>query len=536
MATRGEAADYYTNNGPPQNGQQYNGQYQMQEPKYGHEAPPYGQNYAPPSHPPPQQNYGAPPPNYGGGEGPVDFGQAFKIEKPKYHDWWAGLLFIAVFLGYAAVSGITIQGYARTFSFNGGGIYNSRNDFGLSTNTIVLFAFVLLSATILSYAYIWAARAFTKQFIWITGILNIVLGFVTAIYMLSRRYWSGGIVFLLFSIFAVICFISWIPRIPFSVLMLKTSIDVGKRYGHVYIISLIGGLLAAAFGAWYSVTLVAVYVKYQPGNNPACRTGAGGCGSGKVIGLIVFITFAMYWISEWLKNTIHTTISGVYGSWYFCSNNFPKGATRGALKRSLTYSFGSISLGSLIVAIINCLRQICSVAQSQAREDGNIVGVVLFCCLQCLIGLLDWAVQFLNRYAFSYIALYGKGYVDAAKSTWTMIKDRGIDALVNECLIGPVLSMGAMFIGYFCALLAYLYLIFTAPAYNADGGFTPVVVAFAFLIGLQVCHIFTTPLSSGTDTLFVAMAWDPEVMIRDHPDLYHQMVQVYPHVQQAIHA
>ena len=58
---------------------------------------------------------------------------------------------------------------AHTFSFNGGGIYNSRNDFGLSTNTIVLFAFVLGMAIILSYAYMWAARAFTKQFIWITG-------------------------------------------------------------------------------------------------------------------------------------------------------------------------------------------------------------------------------------------------------------------------------------------------------------------------------------------------------------------------------
>jgi len=151
---------------------------------------------------------------------------------------------------------------------------------------------------ILSYAYMWCVRAFTKQFIWITGILNIVFGFVTAIYMLSRRYWSGGIVFLIFSIFYVFCFISWIPRIPFSVLMLQTTIDVAKRFGHVYIVSLIGGILAAAFGAWYSVTLVAVYVKYEPGRNPACNTGAGGCSSAKVIGLLVFVTFAMYWISE----------------------------------------------------------------------------------------------------------------------------------------------------------------------------------------------------------------------------------------------
>jgi len=183
---------------------------------------------------------------------------------------------------------------------NSGGIYgNDTNDFALNSNTIILFAFVLGMATIFSYAYIWTARKFTKQFIWITGILNIVFGFVTAIYMLSRKYWSGGIVFLIFSIFYVICFISWIPRIPFSVLMLQTAIDVSKKYGHTYLVSLGGGLLAAALGAWYSVTLVSIYVQYTPnGANSNCRNGVGDCGNGKVIGLLVFVTFAMYWISE----------------------------------------------------------------------------------------------------------------------------------------------------------------------------------------------------------------------------------------------
>lgn len=59
--------------------------------------------------------------------------------------------------------------------------------------------------------------------------------------------------------------------------------------------------MAAALGAWYSVTLVAIYVKYEPnsgtGTNPACDA-SGGCSTAKVIGLLVFVTFAMYWISE----------------------------------------------------------------------------------------------------------------------------------------------------------------------------------------------------------------------------------------------
>ena len=77
----GEAADYY--NEQPQL------QYQQQ--------PQYAQQ------PPQQYNYQQPPPTYGmqytggapefqGADGKASFEQAFKIEKPKFHDLWAGIL------------------------------------------------------------------------------------------------------------------------------------------------------------------------------------------------------------------------------------------------------------------------------------------------------------------------------------------------------------------------------------------------------------------------------------------------------------
>lgn len=411
----------------------------------------------------------------------------------------------------------------------------------MDTNTIILFVFVLAVGFVVSWAYFLSARAFTKQFIWITGILNCVLAVGTAAYYLYRRLWSAGIVFAIFAIFAIICFISWIPRIPFTVVMMQQTMDIARmKRVHVFLISLIGGIITVALSAWFSITLVAIYVSYMPGNsnsnaNPACAEG--GCSSGKVIGLVVFVTFAGYWISEWLKATIHTTVAGTYGSWYFCAGKpggIPKGATAGALRRATTYSFGSISLGSLLVAIINMLRQICSVAQQQSSADGNIIGTIMFCVLGCLISILQWAVEFINRYAFCHIALYGKAYIAAAKDTWKMMKDRGFDAMAADCLVGPVISMGSLFVAYLTALLAYLYLEFTKPAYNDGRTFTPVIMAFSFLIGLQICQVFMTPIASGVETIFVAMAWDPQVLMVDHPEFYERLMHVYPRVQHMI--
>jgi len=124
--------------------------------------------------------------------------------------------------------------------------------------------------------------------------------------------------------------------------------------------------------------------------------------------------------------------------------------------------------------------------------------------------------------------------LDAARETWRLIKDRGIDAMVNDLLIDNVLTMGSVFVAYITAFLAYLYLKYTAPVYNASGGFTVPVMAFAFLIGLQMANIAVVPIKSGVATLFVAMAEDPQALEEHFPDLYRVIVGTYPRIAQGL--
>jgi hypothetical protein len=95
-----------------------------------------------------------------------------------------------------------------------------------------------------------------------------------------------------------------------------------------------------------------------------------------------------------------------------------------------------------------------------------------------------------------------------------MIKDRGIDALINDNLIGNVLFMGGLLVGVLCSLLGFIYLEVEKPSYNTNGGMTPVVIMMCFLIGSSMFSTIATVISSGVATTFVCLAEDPDALRR----------------------
>ena len=64
-----------------------------------------------------------------------------------------------------------------------------------------------------------------------------------------------------------------------------------------------------------------------------------------------------------------------------------------------------------------------------------------------MLGCIEDIVEYFNFYAFTQVAIYGKDFCDAAKSTWKLVKSKGIDALINDSLIGYVLGLGTFCVG-----------------------------------------------------------------------------------------
>lgn len=144
----------------------------------------------------------------------------------------------------------------------------------------------------------------------------------------------------------------------------------------------------------------------------------------------------------------------------------------------------------------------------------------------------EWLVEWFNRYAYINIALYGNAYIKAAKETWRLMADRGIDALVNDSLVNIVFTCGAFVIGLLTSLFAFVYEKLTNPQYlQNDSGYFSIILLVSFGLGLNIAMaVGSGSIASGVSTFFVALAEDPQVMAQRDPELFDMIRAKYPHV------
>jgi len=229
--------------------------------------------------------------------------------------------------------------------------------------------------------------------------------------------------------------------------------------------------------------------------------------------LAFFILLTLYWVTQVIKNTIHVTSSGLFATWYFL-NPLPHNPTVSSFKRAITTSFGSICLGSLLVAFLQTLRTICR-ALANKRND------FLAAIAACLIGCIESLVRYFNRYAFAQVAIYGKTYCKAARDTWELIHSHGIEAIINDNLIGGVLSICIIAGGIIGALFGVLLGFLLVP------NFVVLIAVLGFIIGYVMTLLTMEVIDSGVATIFVCFALDPLALQRNDPHLYQLFKDTY---------
>jgi len=374
---------------------------------------------------------------------------------------------------------------------------------------IVVIACILFSAIWIQLLKKWTrAMIYISIFIPIIG-FGILLATSVLFYFGGSRGWLGPMIFsAIMLIFSIIYYFFYRVRIPFAVEMIRCVIQFMQNYPATQTVAFFSMIIHFIFICFYSYT---AFVTPRIPN-----------GTFRFV-CYFYIIFSFYWVSEVIKNVVHVTVSGVVATWYFLSGSpggIPENPTLGALKRSVTTSFGSICLGSLLVAIIKTIKAF--IRSLRSERDSFVT-----CFLDCIISCIENLVRYFNQYAFCQVAIYGKTYFEAATATWNLISSSGVEAILNDNIVSGVLTMSCLIVSLAgCILSGFLGFAF----FSSDPNFIFYITIFAtfgFIIGFFLMNIFTTVMDSGVICTFICFAEDREVLRTHNPELYNKLIETY---------
>ena len=271
-------------------------------------------------------------------------------------------------------------------------------------------------------------------------IFSVVATLVWAVVAFAAGQWIIGIIGILF--FAIsICYACCVwSRIPFATANLTTAITAVRGNCGVTIIAYIFALLAFGWSVLWAFSMLGLMDKTYK-----CETNAAGqevCGEPNYG--ILFVMFISYFFThQVIQYSVHTCVAGVVGTWWFSpeESGCCSSGVCNSFIRTMTTSFGSICFGSLIVAIIQALKQLAATAR--ANDDGGF----LVCIAECILGCIASCVEYFNKWAYIYVGLYGYGYIEAGKNVFTLFKNRGWEAIIADDLIANTLLLMSLITG-----------------------------------------------------------------------------------------
>jgi hypothetical protein len=354
---------------------------------------------------------------------------------------------------------------------------------------------IILLCHSLVFAIIWAGLwlsllvSFPQPTVWVSLIGFLVVLVAQAGYnLVLGKYFEAAVGVLVASLYAGFLWFSR-DRIPPTASLIKEFIGVLKSYPWIF--GVVFGMLACMVG-WLLVWILAFAAMIH--------WGAGG------LGMIFVLFLSFYWGCQVFSNVCHVTTAGLAGRWYFSTQlEAPVGT---AFKHAWTYQFGSICLGSLLVAIIQALRKIVRIMQDQARDSDNEAGQILGCVADCILGCFENVMRMFNTFTFTIVAIYYVPFCRAGKEVIALVMSSACEEIFDYYLVTLVTFMGSLA----AAILNAIITAALAWRVGLEGPWVWVSGGLGFFMGYAVASVIGRLLDSGTVSLITCWAMEPKTL------------------------
>ncbi|KAL3657104.1 hypothetical protein V7S43_018017 [Phytophthora oleae] len=425
--------------------------------------------------------------------------------EPKYQDWLFAILFVlnvgVIFALMASLGSTTVKtnnDLRETLSDS-----YIQSVAGLAAGMAVLsMALAVLLVKIISSC----ARGMIVFVLWFN--FGVAVGFVGIGIAIANLF--------LIVVGAIVVVLNWCyvrsvkRRIPLAVAHLKVAEAAIAKNPTTYVVSVAFVIVQICWVVLWVLALLGVIGHLS--NSATIDPSQQQLGRNNTW-VFALLLLSFYWGIQVIKNVVHTTVAGTVAAFWYQTES--ANTTSASLKRALTTSFGSICFGSLIVAILQTL---VAVLKTICKKGGAAA-----CIAQCLLSWLEAIMEYLNRWAYIYVGIYGYSFMKAGSAMSKLFHQRGFTAFINDDLVRIVLRLAAIGVGLICASFgAVVAELSDAFAFEFS---TILMGLLGFMIGSSVALTPLAMISSSVATIFVCFAEDPVPFQRSHPELYAALAQ-----------
>lgn len=291
-------------------------------------------------------------------------------------------------------------------------------------------------------------------------------------------------------------------RIRLAVAICKSAGQFVGAVCTVILVPIIQSVLA--FALWGGALVTMVYLvssaTFIVANSTDYFTSINSYNDPELVRFYIFV-FLTLWVNAFLGAMTIFIVASATCMWYY--SHAPGAELSLPIWRSykmiFRYHWGSLALGSLLLAIVQFLQLIVELFKRQAEANNNKCMEYVLKCITCCLACVECIVKFINTQAYIQIALRGKNFCYAAKDGFELAWSNPLRYAVVGGIGTVIMFLGKLMIAALTAFLFYLFITYVnsvSRQYAEPILAVALVFVIAFLIGMLFMAVYSVAMDS----------------------------------------
>ncbi|KAF0699844.1 Aste57867_9620 [Aphanomyces stellatus] len=180
--------------------------------------------------------------------------------------------------------------------------------------------------------------------------------------------------------------------------------------------------------------------------------------------MIAYHLFGFLWTNQLIQAVSMTTIAGAVCKYYWSRDKSVAEMGRfpilAAFKNCFRYHFGSLAVGSFIIALVQFIRMVLMYIDHQTKQlqQSNVAVKIALKVVACCLWCLEKCLKFISKNAYILIAMKGRSFCASTREAFSLIFANMAQVAITATIVNLIVVVARVTISVACALLLFLYL------------------------------------------------------------------------------